>query len=101
MSMPVTEALCIQWANVSQCLISTASTTQSAAMPAGTVAVRLISGAQFFVRADGSASVSGSGSTFVPANTAIIFECGSSAVLSFRAFTSANPMSINIAPLAA
>ncbi len=38
MSTPVSEALCIQWENVSNVLVSTASTTQSSALPAGTVA---------------------------------------------------------------
>ena len=101
MSMPVTEALPIIWGSSIDVTWATASTTQSPQMPAGATAVRLVSACSFFVSASGSASTSGSGQAFVPANVPIILTVSGSMSLSFRAMTSANPNSVNIAPLCA
>ena len=101
MSMPVTQALCIQWENVRNVSFTTASATNSGQLPAGTVAVRLVSGAAFNFTAVASASQTGSGQTFCPANVPIIVEASGSMSFSFVALTSANPMWVNLAPLAA
>lgn len=101
MSIPVSSAICIQWTNVTNVTFSTASATISSQLPKGTVAVRLVSGAAFYFSAIASASATGNGQTFCPANTPIIVEASSSMSFSFIAFTSANPMLVNVAPLAA
>ncbi len=99
MAIPVSSSISIAWASVRNVTVTTASATTSGQFAAGTVAVRVCCPAALFINLIASASISGAGQVFLPANTPIIFDAEDSMTLSFQALTSANNMLVNIAPL--
>lgn len=96
MSNPVSELHSLVFSAAQNVAVVTASATVSAALPAGTVAVRLVSACTGYFRTDGSASPTTG--AYLPANTIVFAECGGSGVVSFICLATASPQTLHIVP---
>ncbi len=96
MSTPISGTHALMYASAQSIAIATASATTSTTLPAGTVAVRLISACTGYYNTAGSASATGG--AYLPANTIVFAECDSASRVSFLCLATASPQLLHVVP---
>ena len=102
MSSFVHESVSLLTGSIQNVSIATASGTNAAALPTTAIGFQITAGCDLYISWIGSASTSAATATglYVAGKTTRFFDSGPSKVINLVAYTSANPMIVNIVPYA-